>query len=373
MVQQYQLNNINSPIRTQVFNSTGLGNIQDLDLDSDLIIVLTDSAPVELRLPNANQIPGQSLCIKAANAGATGNTVVVRAQGGQAVDGVSRVSLTQDQESIIVKAAGGSAGAGYFWQIVGSSGPAQSQIDEIELDLRVDAPIVVAGDGPVSVNGITWIVAQFANSSIFEFTSAGCTIASPSGINRLYDGDVADPAPRLLLPIAAGGPLDLLISDLTRPIEVWADWDVDLLSLPNHANVVYCGVSGGNVGGFDGMAIGSGYQNYFGTLNPSAQSDGTFIRPPAAPAPLPNVTTMSIPVDAMGFGFWSNRIGQDWPERISESIGRSVWGASSGSDRIIRRSESGFPAIYFAVNTASAVAGPAVSATLRRIKILVGS
>ena len=122
MTDQYQQNNINVPRKTQTYNSTGLLVIQALDLDSDLVIAETDTSGVFLRLPTADQIPAQQIAIKAPNAGTSGFPVVVAAPPGQTIDGFASVTLTEDQEAIIVKAAGDSAGAGFFWQIIGSSG-----------------------------------------------------------------------------------------------------------------------------------------------------------------------------------------------------------------------------------------------------------
>jgi len=133
MTEQYQQNNINVPRKTQVFNSTGLLSIQALDLDSDLVIAETDTDGVLLQLPTADQIPGQQIAVKTPDAGSTGNPVTILPPTGQLIDGFASITLAADQEAVILKAAGDSAGAGYFWQVISSSGGAVATAASIDL------------------------------------------------------------------------------------------------------------------------------------------------------------------------------------------------------------------------------------------------
>lgn len=72
--------------------------------DDDLLIVQTPSAPVTVTLYSAIGVPGNPLVIKAPQGGI--NQVNILPLAGQLIDGLPSASLTEDQESVIVKSDG---------------------------------------------------------------------------------------------------------------------------------------------------------------------------------------------------------------------------------------------------------------------------
>ena len=91
MTEQYQRNNINNPRGSR--NVDG-GSI--LTLDDDLIVVDSSLTPVAVELPNAVQIPGNTVYIKAPQAGT--NSVTVTGLDGQTIDGLASLVLSADEE-----------------------------------------------------------------------------------------------------------------------------------------------------------------------------------------------------------------------------------------------------------------------------------
>lgn len=133
MTDQYQQNNINSPRKVQTFNSTGFADPQELDLDSDFVIVETATDVVRIVLPTADQIPAQEIVIKTLDSGTSGNVVGIFPQPGELINGLAGIFLTSDNESVILKASGNSTGAGFFWQVISSSGATAASAPSIDL------------------------------------------------------------------------------------------------------------------------------------------------------------------------------------------------------------------------------------------------
>jgi len=165
MAGQYQQNNINVPRKTQVFRNTG-AIPQILDLDSDFVIAESDISIVILQLPTANQIPSQTLSLKARDAGT--NPVTLIPSAGELIDGLASVSLTSDQESIILKSAGQSQGVGYFWQIISRTIPTADPLPAIS---RVQGS---TARGSVNTNIYRWTA---------EAESVGASIIYTDSVN----------------------------------------------------------------------------------------------------------------------------------------------------------------------------------------------
>lgn len=72
--------------------------------DDDLLIVQTPSAPVDVTLYSAIGVPGNSIIIKAPQGGI--NQVNILPLAGQLIDGLPSASLTEDQESVVLKSDG---------------------------------------------------------------------------------------------------------------------------------------------------------------------------------------------------------------------------------------------------------------------------
>jgi len=96
MTQQYNQNNINLPrLARQVSSDTAL------NFDDDIVVVDTSGgSPVTLTLPPAQQIPGQTIVVKATTASVA--SVTVQAGSGNTVD-VGNVVLTADQEAAVFR------------------------------------------------------------------------------------------------------------------------------------------------------------------------------------------------------------------------------------------------------------------------------
>ena len=99
MTEQYQQNNINDPRGSRSVD----GNVA-LTLDDDLIVFDTSVNPATGVLPNAEQIPGNTVYVKAPN-GAT-NSVTLVGLNGQTIDGQPSLVLNTDQASALLKSDG---------------------------------------------------------------------------------------------------------------------------------------------------------------------------------------------------------------------------------------------------------------------------
>lgn len=131
MTDQYLPTNINAPrgSKTFVAVSPPVGTV-DLNLDDDLVVVDTTADILGFNLPEATQIPGWQVNIKALNPGTSGNSVLVAGINGQTIDGAAFVIMTTDNEVLTVKSDGSN------WQVLSGSGGAVSS--SISLDLTYD-------------------------------------------------------------------------------------------------------------------------------------------------------------------------------------------------------------------------------------------
>lgn len=108
MTEQYSKSSINSPI--------GARDIREntaLNLDDNLVVVITDDSPVEVTMPPANTIPGHLITIKANDAGTSGNPVTIVPLSGENIDGSSSESLVADEEFLVLQSDGSN------WRVVG--------------------------------------------------------------------------------------------------------------------------------------------------------------------------------------------------------------------------------------------------------------
>jgi len=234
-----------------------------------------------------------------------------------------------------------------------------------EIDLRTPGTVAIVGDGPVSINGWDWVVSNFAGASSMGHGPNGFEIACLTG-NKTYDGDSFDNAPRILLDLASQVPD--FFADVSRPIEVWADWDS--WSLPTSLNLAVAGISSPS-GTFGNTCMGSGVRNATGTIYPAVQAGGN-IQVANRVIPAFDVTKFRMLADTMLFGFSAEHPGVDlWPSGFPEAIARVVWSSSSSNSLLYRLPASASQTAFFAVSTNTTNVG-APSATLRRLRILLG-
>ena len=115
MTEQYQQNNINNPRSSRSVDGDLI-----LTLDDDLVVADSSVDPIALELPDARQIPGNTVYIKAPD-GST-NPVTITGSQGQTIDGATSLVLNTDEASALVKSdgsnwqlfLGGGGGAGAF-------------------------------------------------------------------------------------------------------------------------------------------------------------------------------------------------------------------------------------------------------------------
>ena len=178
MTEQYQRNNINNPRGSR--NVDG-GSI--LTLDDDLIVVDSSLTPVAVELPNAVQIPGNTVYIKAPQAGT--NSVTVTGLDGQTIDGLASLVLSADEASALFKSDGAN------WQLfLGGSPETQQNGATVVESTRVynftGAGVAVTGAGNTATVDIPGGIVA---SSSFAFSDTGVTLVTPalgSIINGLY-------------------------------------------------------------------------------------------------------------------------------------------------------------------------------------------
>ena len=119
MTDQYQQNNINQPRGSQdVVGDTAL------TLDSDLAVVDSSSNPVTVLLPDAEQIPGNTVYINAPNGGT--NSVTISGINGQTIDGLPTLVLSTNEASALLKSDGEN------WQLFlgGGGGPSNLETQQ---------------------------------------------------------------------------------------------------------------------------------------------------------------------------------------------------------------------------------------------------
>ncbi len=115
MTEQFLTPNINVqvPQGEREVIATGTAN-----RDDDLVTFDSTAGAISFTLVSALQVPGQSVSLKANNAGTTGNAVTILPFAGQNIDGNPSVILGQDQDALTVKSDGAN------WRIMGSGGTA---------------------------------------------------------------------------------------------------------------------------------------------------------------------------------------------------------------------------------------------------------
>ncbi len=115
MTEQFQSPNINVqlPRGQRGVTVTGLANNDD-----DLVTFNSVAGAINFTLISAAQVPGQSINLKADNAGATGNLVTIVPFAGQNIDGLASVILAQDEDAVTLKSDGTN------WRIMGAGGTA---------------------------------------------------------------------------------------------------------------------------------------------------------------------------------------------------------------------------------------------------------
>lgn len=99
MTEQYQQNNINNPRGSRTFDADTI-----LTLDDDLVVADSSLNPVQFVLPNAEQIPGNTVYVKAPTGGVFPVTLV--GFDGQTIDGAVSLVLNTNQASALVKSDG---------------------------------------------------------------------------------------------------------------------------------------------------------------------------------------------------------------------------------------------------------------------------
>ena len=130
MTEQYQQNNINAPR-----GSRAVGGSTNLTLDDDLVVVDSSLNPVSLILPNAEQIPGNPVYIKAPFAGV--NPVTLIGLNGQLIDGSPTLVLNTNEESALLKSDGAN------WQLITTGGGGGGGFPEVQDE---GATVVPAAD-----------------------------------------------------------------------------------------------------------------------------------------------------------------------------------------------------------------------------------
>ncbi len=115
MTDQYSPPNINVqiPRGQRAVLATGSANHDD-----DLVTFDSTAGAIVFTLVSAAQVPGQSINLKADNAGATGNLVTILPFAGQNIDGLASVILAQDEDAVTLKSDGTN------WRIMGAGGTA---------------------------------------------------------------------------------------------------------------------------------------------------------------------------------------------------------------------------------------------------------
>jgi len=141
VTEQYQQNNINNPRGSRSVD----GNLI-LTLDDDLVVADTSVDPVLLELPDARQIPGNTVYIKAPD-GST-NAVTISGFAGQTIDGSATLVLNTDEASALLKSDGAN------WQLFLGGGGG-------------------GGFPETQQNGGTIV----ASTQIYNFTGAGVNVA----------------------------------------------------------------------------------------------------------------------------------------------------------------------------------------------------
>ena len=179
MTDQYLPTNVNAPRGSKSFVAVVPPMSIQLNLDDDLVIIDTSTGPGGFTLPEATQIPGLQITVKATNAGSTGNSVFLSPIFPQTIDGALLVILTADEESITVKSDGSN------WRVVGSTG-AGATSTSISLDLTFDDG-AAASVPPVLFT--TWAEIMTAVSLI-----PGNAFASPPYVTK-YRLNLADGSP----------------------------------------------------------------------------------------------------------------------------------------------------------------------------------
>lgn len=150
MTEQYQRIHINNPR-----GSRGVDVDADLTLDDDLVVADSSVEVINLNLPNAVQVPGNTVYIKAPFGGT--NPVNIFGINGQLIDGSPSLVLGSDQSSALFKSDGNN------WQAFlggGSGGFPETQKD--------GAQIVAA-------------------TAIYNFTGPGVTVTAGPGNSAVVD------------------------------------------------------------------------------------------------------------------------------------------------------------------------------------------
>ncbi len=142
MTTQYQRNNINGPRSPRTIDADS-----SLTLDDELVVADSLAGPVALVLPDATQIPGNTVTIKAPDGGT--NSVTITGLGGQTIDGAASLVLSIDGASAILESDGAN------WQNVGGGGGGAGGFPETQDE------------------GVTVVV----STDVYNFTGAGVTVS----------------------------------------------------------------------------------------------------------------------------------------------------------------------------------------------------
>jgi len=148
VTEQYAQPNINNPRLTRSFVAPAAPTNVQLNFDDQLVTADTTASPLGFFLPRASQFPTWEIAVKATNAGSTGNPVLVGTipGSGETIDGAAFVTMTTDQEALLLKSDGQN------WRvIVGGAGAAPTS--SVSLDITFDDS-AVASEPPILF--VTW-------------------------------------------------------------------------------------------------------------------------------------------------------------------------------------------------------------------------
>ena len=170
MTEQYQRNNINNPRGSRTVD----GNLI-LTLDDDLIVADSSLNTIALQLPNAVQIPGNTVYIKAPNAGA--NSVTITGLDGQTIDDLAYLVLSADEASALLKSDGDN------WQLFLGGSPETQQngitvVESTRIYNFTGTGVSVVGAGNTATVDIPG--GSLPPLFSFAFSDTGVTVVTPA-------------------------------------------------------------------------------------------------------------------------------------------------------------------------------------------------
>lgn len=236
-----------------------------------------------------------------------------------------------------------------------------------ELDWTTLGSQTIAGDGSVSIDGVTWTSVNQANSSTFEIINGtGLVITASSGVSRTWTGGT-NTSPALHVQLE-----DLLpqCSRYDLPISIWSYFSSTTIA--ESQNAIIAGVYGASANGYSALQSSVVLHNFGASPGATFQINSTFGSPTitysqATTADVLIWRAQTASVIEMFAGNWDS----GWPEFDGSIIqvghDLSGMGDTTSENDFVRRPDA---RLIYSPLTKSSSGSP--SLTLARTRIVVG-